>query len=462
MKLSTTGISWLLTGVLSASYWGISTLHKPAQAQPITAESGVNSTGTIVSPIGNQLNISGGVRSQGNLFHSFEQFGVSQNQIANFLSQPNIENILGRVVGGNPSVINGLIQVTGGNSNLFLMNPAGIIFGANSSLNVPASFTATTATGIGFGSNRFNASGANNYQTLVGNPNAFAFTTSQPGAIVNAGNLSVPSGNLTLLGGTVASTGQVSAPGGQITLAAVPGKSVVRISQAGQLLNLEVEPLTAADTQPGDWTLPIKSLPELLTGGDGGSATGLSVNNNGQVELTGSGIQVENGDVVAKAMTAQAARLSASHNLTLVESQLQTTGDMQLLAKDTVRVRDTQAQPFIAQSGGNLLIQGNQGVDIFALNHSDSGLFASENMVLRANTVIGDAHYTTGGSFGVEQLDGSPGNLFSPNDPIILAQGNVTLGDYTGASLHILAGGSVTLGNITINGTDTTTNSINP
>jgi large exoprotein involved in heme utilization and adhesion len=40
------------------------------------------------------------------------------------------------------------------------MNPAGIIFGANSSLNVPASFTATTATGIGFGSNWFNASGA--------------------------------------------------------------------------------------------------------------------------------------------------------------------------------------------------------------------------------------------------------------------------------------------------------------
>jgi filamentous hemagglutinin family protein len=350
MKLSTTGISWLLTGVLSASHWGISTLQNPAQAQPITAESGVNSTGTIVTPIGNQLNISGGVRSQGNLFHSFEQFGVSQNQIANFLSQPNIQNILGRVVGGNPSVINGLIQVTGGNSNLFLMNPAGIIFGANSSLNVPASFTATTATGIGFGSNWFNGSGDNNYQSLVGNPNAFAFTTSQPGAIVNAGNLSVPSGNLTLLGGTVVSTGQVSAPGGQITIAAVPDASVVRISQAGQLLSLEVEPLTAADTQPGDWTLPIKSLPELLTGGAGGSATGLNVNSNGQVELTGSGMKVDTstGNVIV------------SGSLDVSNTALgQTGGSVQVLGNKVALVEQARVDVSGDAGGGTALIGGD-------------------------------------------------------------------------------------------------------
>jgi hypothetical protein len=40
-------------------------------------------------------------------------------------------------VGGDASYINGLIQVIGGNSNLFLMNPAGIVFGSNAQLNVP-------------------------------------------------------------------------------------------------------------------------------------------------------------------------------------------------------------------------------------------------------------------------------------------------------------------------------------
>jgi filamentous hemagglutinin family protein len=115
--------------------------------QPITPAP--DGTGTVVTQNGNRLDISGGSWSsdRANLFHSFQQFGLSDGQIANFLSNHSIDNILGRVVGGSPSIIDGLIQVTGGNSNLFLMNPAGIIFGRNASLNVPADFMATTATG---------------------------------------------------------------------------------------------------------------------------------------------------------------------------------------------------------------------------------------------------------------------------------------------------------------------------
>ena len=40
--------------------------------------------------------------------------------------------------------------------------------------------------------------------------------------------------------------------------------------------------------------------------------------------------------------------------------------------------------------------------------------------------------------------------------------GDAILGDYTGASLHILAGGSVTLGDVEINAADSRENSINP
>ena len=189
---------------------------KSVQAET-TIVPAADGTGTDVVQNSERFDIRGGQQSGANLFHSFEKFGLNSNQIANFLSQPGIENILGRVVGGNASIINGLIQVTNGKSNLFLMNPAGIVFGAGSSLNVPASFTATTATSIGIGSHWFNALGDNNYAALTGNPNAFAFAVSQPGAIVNAGNLSVTQGkNLTLLGGTVISTGQLKAPGGKL------------------------------------------------------------------------------------------------------------------------------------------------------------------------------------------------------------------------------------------------------
>ena len=256
--------------------------------------SAADSTGTIVTPQGNQFQIDGGTLSgdRANLFHSFEQFGLDSGQIANFLTSAEIQNILGRVVGGDASVINGLIQVTGDNSNLFLMNPAGIIFGADASLNVPADFTATTATGIGVDEdNWFNAFGDNDYQNLIGTPNLFAFDWEQPGNIVNAGDLEVQQGqNLTLLGGSVINTGQVTASGGKITIAAVPGENLVQISQPGSLLSLEIEPPRDTNGQ----VLPITpvDLPALLTGSGNDVETGLSINLDGMVQLSDSEITV--------------------------------------------------------------------------------------------------------------------------------------------------------------------------
>jgi len=265
---------------------------EPAQAQPIIPAA--DGTSTQVTPNGNRFDIHGGTLSGdgANLFHSFDQFGLDRGQIANFRSNPEIRNILGRVVGGHPSIINGLIQVTGGNSNLFLMNPAGIVFGTGASLNVPASFTATTATGIGFGGNNwFNAFGVNSYQNLIGTPSQFAFDLSQGGSIINAGNLAVSEGqNLTLLGGSVINTGQIKAPGGNITIAAVSGENLVRISQPGHLLSLEIEPPRDKEGQ----ILPITplDLPTLLTSQTGSLDTGLSTNPDGTVQLTNSGTTI--------------------------------------------------------------------------------------------------------------------------------------------------------------------------
>ncbi len=155
--------------------------------------------------------------------------------------------------------------------------------------------------------------------------------------------------------------------------------------------------------------------------------------------------------------------LAAGQNLTLAATNLDLQGQLQagqnltLQAQDTVRIRDSQTQPWIARAGGNLLIQGNQGIDIFALNHPQSGFFAGGDLTLQsAQAVGGDAHFSTGGKFQIIQLNGAPGNLFSPADPVILADGDVSLGNYVGASLHIWAGGSVTLGSVSITDVDTT------
>ncbi|WP_026794590.1 MULTISPECIES: CHAT domain-containing protein [Planktothrix] len=249
-------------------------------------------TGTQVTHQGNQFNINGGSLSGNgaNLFHSFEKLGLSQGQIINFISNPKIQNILGRVTGGEASFINGLIQVTGGNSNLFLINPAGIIFGENASLNIPASFTATTANSIGFGNqNWFQAIGENQWQTLVGTPRDFVFNSENPGSLVNLGNLTVsPGENITLLAGTVLNTGTISAPAGNITIASVTGENLVRLSQDGHLLNLEL----TSDIPQNNSTFTALSLPELLTGGNSVSASQVKVNEQGQVILTASGITV--------------------------------------------------------------------------------------------------------------------------------------------------------------------------
>ena len=321
---------------------GMGIVAGTTQAQSVSPAT--DGTGTIVTPDGNRFDIHGGSLSGNgaNLFHSFEKFGLNQEQMANFLSNPQIQNILGRVVGGDASIVDGLIQVTGGNSNLFLMNPSGFIFGNNAQLNVPASFTATTANGIQFGDRWFNAAGINDYANLVGNPDGFAFTMKEPGAIINTGDLAVDAEQtLSLMGGTVASTGKLSAPDGEIIVTAVLGESLVRLSMPGNVLAIEIDPNALGGSQPSEWNLPIAALPDLLTVG----------------AIAPSETPVTSGDVAVSELSAQSAVLSASNNLNLVESQLTTTGDLQLLAGDTVRIRDSKTKPFLAKAGEDLYVQ---------------------------------------------------------------------------------------------------------
>ena len=342
-------------------------LTHSAQAQSITPA--VDGTNTIVTPNGNRLDITGGTRSQdgSNLFQSFQQFGLTTNQIANFLATPQTRNILGRVVGGDASIINGLIQVSGSNANLYLMNPAGIVFGANASLNVSGAFTATTATGLGFGGGEaslqetrwLSAIGANDAATLLGDPTAFAFTVAQPGAIVNAGSLAVSAGqSLSLVGGTVINTGTLTAPGGALTLVAVPGQSLVQLRQPGSLLSFEVNPLTqpltvtspqslSSQSLPNAWTLPIASLPALLTGGNMQNATGITVNPDGTVRL-----------VALPQQNSSQPSIAVEPGTTIVSGTLQASGGTVQVLGDRVAAIGATISASSNAGGGTILLGG--------------------------------------------------------------------------------------------------------
>ncbi|MEB3335889.1 MAG: CHAT domain-containing protein [Leptolyngbyaceae bacterium] len=262
----------------------------PVKAQ-FVAPAADNDTGTQVNIQNNGLEatIDGGMLSSdgANLFHSFQQFGLNADQVATFLANPSIQNILGRVVGGTPSVIDGLIQVSGsGNPNLYLLNPAGMIFGPNASLNVPAAFMASSANALGFSSGWFNTVGANNYAQLSGSPTDFAFSTAQPGVILNAGSLSVTEGqHLHLSGGWVINTGTLEAPGGTITIAAVPGNQLVRVSQAGSLLSLDLPVADQATLSSPGQPITALSLPDLLTGGHIPTPDAIAIDAEGVIKL---------------------------------------------------------------------------------------------------------------------------------------------------------------------------------
>jgi hypothetical protein len=105
----------------------------------------------------------------------------------------------------------------------------------------------------------------------------------------------------------------LQAPAGNITVTSVPGSSWLRLSQSGQILSLEVKPPTNGEGNLLSIT-PLM-LPELLTGDAANLAMGVTVNDLGQAQLTGSGVGIEVGDVVTSQLNSGTATLSAQNNL---------------------------------------------------------------------------------------------------------------------------------------------------
>ena len=179
--------NYLVTVAVSAITWFfIGNYQPPLQAQQIVPDASLGDESSQLNSVSPQeQQIDGGAVRDTNLFHSFSEFNIGENQVVNFVNPASIENIFSRVTGNNISNIQGSLGVLG-NANLFLLNPNGISFGENASLNVNGSFIGTTANQINFTDGiSFGANSANGEALLtISQPNALQFGN-QPGRIIN-------------------------------------------------------------------------------------------------------------------------------------------------------------------------------------------------------------------------------------------------------------------------------------
>ena len=239
----TKALSWLIKG---------STLFCLLPWEPIAAQIVPDATLKVNSSVtieGNNTSaITGGTQVGSNLFHSFGQFSVPTGSAVYFKNAPNIQNILTRVTGSSISNIDGLIRANG-IANVFLINPNGIIFGLNASLNIGGSFFGTTASNIKFADGiSFDAkplSGAEPLLTMSV-PVGLGFGT-DPGNIrvfgdgqgirktsdlidTSSGLRVQPNQTLALVGGDIVlSRGTLKTTGGQIELGSVAGAGLVNL-----------------------------------------------------------------------------------------------------------------------------------------------------------------------------------------------------------------------------------------
>ncbi len=281
-------------------------------------------TNTIVNQSGNNFNILNGINKGNNLFHSFGNFSVPTGGSATFdlTNTPNITTIFSRVTGGNVSNIDGLIQTVKGNNpvNLFLMNPAGIVFGKDAVLNIGGSFVGTTANSIKFSDGtEFSAVNTATPPLLTmsvpiglqmgqtpgtitvqntGHRLIYGYALLQMGA-TPSGLQVAPGKTLALIGGDIALDGGIlTAPSGHLELGSAKA-GTVNINTVSPGYNFDYSSLQ----KYGDIQFSHQALADA-SGTPGGSihlqGRNISVNDGSVVLLTNQGNQIS-GDITVNA-----------------------------------------------------------------------------------------------------------------------------------------------------------------
>ncbi|MGV0107848.1 Filamentous hemagglutinin FhaB/tRNA nuclease CdiA-like TPS domain-containing protein [Nostoc sp. DSM 114160] len=281
---------------------------------------------TIVKTEGNTITIEGGTQVESNLFHSFKEFSVLNGITAEFKNADSVQNIISRVTGKSASNIQGILKASG-TANLFLINPNGIIFGPNASLQINGSFVASTASSLNFADGtKFSAISPQTTPLLTvsvpsglqfGATAGFIHNQSQAPSLINetknvlgqnVGLQVPPNKTLALVGSDIVlEGGNLTAPSGRIELGSVGSNSLVSLNLTNQgwalgyegvqdFQNIQLIPRTVdgfefpstVDTSgEGGSNIQVHGKDVLLTGGSGIWARTSGSTSGGNLVVTG-------------------------------------------------------------------------------------------------------------------------------------------------------------------------------
>ncbi len=334
----------------------------------------VSSDGTLSTQVtttnNRDFNITNGNKVGSNLFHSFQEFSVPTGGSAAFANDLDVKNIINRVTGGSISNIDGLIK-TNGSANLFLINPSGIIFGPNASLNINGSFVASTAHSINFADGtQFSATNPQSTPLLTVNlPIGLQYgQTAQPIQIEGSNLQVLPNQTLAMLGGDVSvKGGTLTAPAGRIDIGSVAPNSFVSLTPVPEGWAL------GYDGVQNFQDMQISKAANIFTTGKG----------NGAIQLHGRNIAITDasqvggstiGDKPGQPLTITASEsvevsgssLDSPSQLSTFSRATGTAGDIIITTKQLI-VRDggvIETSTFISGSGGNLTVNASESVQV--------------------------------------------------------------------------------------------------
>lgn len=351
----------------------------------------ITSDGTLSTEVSNNNNldftITNGNRVGNNLFHSFRELSVPTGGSASFSNNLDVQNIISRVTGGSISNIDGLLK-TNGSANLFLINPNGIIFGQNASLNINGSFVTSTASSLIFADGtQFSAT---NLQTppllTVSVPIGLQFgQIAQPIQIEGSTLQVMPGKTLALLGGDVLiKDARLRAPAGRIDLGSVAPNSLVSLNSISEGWAFGYEGVQNFQD------IQVSQRASIDTSGEG----------NGAIQLRGRKIAIADDSQVVGVTTGQKRGqplvIKASESVEVSNSQLATgtlgsgaASDIKIETKRLIVRRSglVDASSFGSGAGGNITVNASESVQLLG-----DGFFTSlGTQSLGTNNDAGDA-----------------------------------------------------------------------